>query len=40
LLTPGEYLSGVLEDIAQVSCNNDGICQSWEITTCSDCINE
>lgn len=40
LLTPGEYLSGVLEDIEQVSCNNDGICQSWETTTCFDCINE
>ena len=40
LMTPWEYLSGVLEDIAKVSCNNDGICQSWETTTCSDCINE
>jgi len=40
VMTPGQYLSGILEDIAQVSCNNDGICDSWETTTCPDCTTQ
>lgn len=39
-MTPLQYLSWVLDDIAEVSCNKDGICQTWETTTCPDCINE
>ncbi len=37
-LTPAEYLSGVLEEISQVSCNLDNTCQDWETTDCADCI--
>jgi len=35
-----QYLSGVLQDISQVLCNNDGICDPWESTTCPDCISQ
>lgn len=39
-LTPAEYLSGILEDISQMSCNLDWACQNWETSDCEDCIGE
>ncbi|HKL43688.1 MAG TPA: hypothetical protein VJ892_00220 [Candidatus Absconditabacterales bacterium] len=39
-LTPAEYLSGILEDISQMSCDLDGVCQNWESSDCEDCVNE
>lgn len=39
-ITPEEYLSGVIEDISQISCNLDNICQDWETPDCRDCIGE
>lgn len=40
IITPEEYLSGVIEDISQMSCNLDNICQDWETPDCADCIGE
>ncbi len=40
VLNPEQYLSGVIEDITQMSCNLDGQCQNRESTDCEDCINE
>ncbi len=39
-LTPAEYLSGILEDISQMSCDLDWVCQNWESSDCEDCVNE
>ncbi len=39
ILTPGQYLQSVLEDVSVLSCNNDGVCQNWETTTCPDCLS-
>lgn len=33
-----EYLADVLQQIHALQCNNDFICDSWESTTCPDCM--
>ena len=36
ILAPWEYLSGLLWDLEQISCNNDGVYQDWESQDCPD----
>lgn len=33
-----EYLADVLQQIHALQCNNDFVCDSWESTTCPDCM--
>lgn len=36
--TVDEYLESVLEQVHALQCNNDYICDSWESSTCPDCV--
>jgi len=40
LLSPWEYLSGIISDLAELSCNNDGVYQDWESSECPDTSNQ
>lgn len=36
--TVDEYLEEVLEQVQALQCNNDYVCDSWESSTCPDCV--
>ena len=35
---PTQYIEMIVQDIGNMSCNGNGICETWESTTCQDCI--
>lgn len=36
-ITPEEYLESVIEELEELNCNNDGMCQDRESNSCPDC---